>query len=212
MNKITSIIISSLLFVSTAFSQDEVAKQILDQLSEKSKSYTDITAEFSFNFSNSVQGISENSEGKICIKEDMYKLDMSSDLSIINNGETLWYFMKDVPEVQIMENDPEDEMNPSKIFTIYERGYRYQYKGASSEDGIRVHIINLFPKESGSISKFELYIDAAEIEIKSIKLYDKNGGVTTYKITKFITNSGLSESTFQFRKKDYPGVEIIDLR
>ena len=59
----------------------------------------------------------------------MYKLDMSTDLSIINNGETLWYFMKDVPEVQIMESDSEDEMNPSKIFTIYERRYKYQYAG-----------------------------------------------------------------------------------
>lgn len=212
MNKITSIIISSLLFVSTSFSQDEVAKQILDQLSEKSKKYTDITAEFTFNFSNSSQGIDENSVGKIWIKEDKYKLDMSSDLSIINNGETLWYFMKDVPEVQIMENDLEDEMNPSEIFTLYERGYSYQYKGASAEGGKRVHIIQLFPKESGSISKFELYIDAAEIEINSIKLYDKNGGVTTYQIKKFITNSGLSENTFIFRKKDYPGVEVIDLR
>ena len=37
--------------------------------------------------------------------------------------------MKDVPEVQIMESDSEDEMNPSKIFTIYERGYKYQYDG-----------------------------------------------------------------------------------
>jgi len=212
MNKITSIIISSLLFVSTSFSQDEVAKQILDQLSEKSKNYTDITADFTFNFSNSSQGIDENSVGKIWIKEDKYKLDMSSDLSIINNGETLWYFMKDVPEVQIMENDLEDEMNPSEIFTLYERGYSYQYKGASAEGGKRVHIIQLFPKESGSISKFELYIDAAEIEINSIKLYDKNGGVTTYQIKKFITNSGLSENTFIFRKKDYPGVEVIDLR
>ena len=61
----------------------------------------------------------------------MYKLDMASDLSIINNGETLWYFMKDVPEVQVMESDSEDEMNPSKIFTIYERGYKYQYTGES---------------------------------------------------------------------------------
>ena len=212
MNKIISIIISSLLFVGNSFSQDEVAKKILDQLSEKSKNYTDITAEFTFNFSNSSQGIDENSEGKISIKEDKYKLDMSSDLSIINNGETLWYFMKDVPEVQIMENDPEDEMNPSEIFTIYERGYSFHYKGASSELVKRVHIIQLFPKESGSISKFVLYIDAAEIEINSIKLYDKNGGVTTYQITKFITNSGLSENTFIFRKKDHPGVEVIDLR
>ena len=59
----------------------------------------------------------ENSEGKIWIKGEMYKLDISSDLSIINNGRTLWYVMKDVLEVQIMDNDPEDEMNPSKIYT-----------------------------------------------------------------------------------------------
>ena len=116
--KLSLIFFSSIFTINLAFSQDEVAKQILDDLSEKGKSYTDITAEFTLNFSNSEQEIDEDSEGKIWIKEDMYKLDMSSDLSIINNGETLWYFMKDVPEVQIMENDPEDEMNPSRIFTI----------------------------------------------------------------------------------------------
>ena len=103
-------------------------KKILDDLSEKGKSYTDITAEFTLNFSNLEQEIDEDSEGKIWIKEDMYKLDMSSDLSIINNGETLWYVMKDVPEAQIMDNDPEDEMNPSRIFTIYEKGYKPKNK------------------------------------------------------------------------------------
>ena len=68
---------------------------------------------------------------------------MAADLSIINNGETLWYFMKDVPEVQIMESDSEDEMNPSRIFTIYERGYKYQYAGESAIDGKKTEIINL---------------------------------------------------------------------
>ena len=130
MNKISTLFLSIIFSINIAFSQDEIAKQILDQLSEKGNSYEDITAEFSFNFSNKNQGIDEYSEGKIWIKEDMYKLNMaSSDLSIINNGETLWYFMKDVPEVQIMESDSEDEMNPSRIFTIYERGYKYQYDG-----------------------------------------------------------------------------------
>ena len=76
----------------------------------------------------------------------MYKLDMSTDLSIINNGETLWYFMKDVPEVQIMESDSEDEMNPSKIFTIYERGYKYQY-WRKQINGKKIECINLYPKK-----------------------------------------------------------------
>lgn len=212
MNKILSVFISIIITTFNSFGQDEVAKQILDQLSEKSKSYTDIYTKFNFNFSNSSQEIDENSEGKIWIKEDMYKLDMSSDLSIINNGETLWYFMKDVPEVQIMENDPDDEMNPSNIFTIYEKGYKYEYKGASSEGNKRVHSINLYPEKSGTIIKFTLNIDAEKTELTSIKLYDRDGGITTYTINKFVTNSGIQESTFIFKKKNHPGVEVIDLR
>ncbi len=212
MNKISVIFLSLILSVSTAFSQDELAKQILDELSEKGNSYEDITAEFSFNFNNNLQGIDENSEGKIWIKEDMYKLNMSSDLSIINNGETLWYFMKDVPEVQIMESNPEDDMNPSKIFTIYERGYKFQYKGASSEKGKNLHIINLYPETSKAISKVVLYVDSEKTELYKIQLNDKDGGVSSYIINSFITNNKVPESTFNFRKKDYPGVEVIDLR
>ena len=212
MNRLALILFSFLFTVNLAFSQDKVAKQILDDLLEKGKSYTDITAEFKWNFSNSEQRIDENSEGKIWIKEDMYKLDMSSDLSIINNGETLWYFMKDVPEVQIMENDPDDEMNPSRIFTIYEKGYKYEYKVAES----RVHKINLYPNESRIISLITLYIDAEKdaekTELIKIKIMEKGGGTTTYTITTFITNSNLPTSTFNFKRKDHPNVEVIDLR
>ena len=84
----------------------------------------------------------------------MYKLDMA-DLSIINNGETLWYFMKDVPEVQVMESDSEDEMNPSKIFTIYERGY----KANTQEKAFhckwkKIKSINLYPKKVELSTKY----------------------------------------------------------
>jgi len=212
MNRLSLIFFSFLFTINLAFSQDEIAKQILDDLSEKGKSYTDITAEFTLNFSNSEQEIDEDSEGKIWIKEDMYKLDMSSDLSIINNGETLWYFMKDVPEVQIMENDPEDEMNPSKIFTIYEKGYKYEYKGAESINSARIHKINLFQNENDTINVVTLYIDAEKTELIKIKIIEKGGGTSTYTITKFITNSNLPTSTFNFKRKDHPDVEIIDLR
>ena len=212
MNKLSILFVSLLFSVSTAFSQDEVAKQILDNLSEKGKSYTDITANFSYNFSNSTQGIDENKEGKIWIKGEMYKLDMSENLSIINDGITLWYIMKDLPEVQIMENDSEDELNPSKIFTIYENGYKYHYNGAESVEGKRMHSINLYPNESGVISRVVLFIDAEKTELSVIQLHDKDGGVTTYTITKFTANSSLSDDTFQFTKSDYPNIEVIDLR
>ena len=212
MNRLSLIFFSCIFSINLAYSQDEIAKKILDDLSVKGKSYTDITAEFTLNFSNLEQEIDEDSEGKIWIKEDMYKLDMSSDLSIINNGETLWYVMKDVPEAQIMDNDPEDEMNPSRIFTIYEKGYKYEYKGSEEINSNNVHKIDLYPNETGIISLITLYIDAKKTEIIKIEIVEKTGGTTTYNITKFITNSNIPISTFDFKSKDYPNIEVIDLR
>ena len=69
MNKIYILFLSIIFSINIAFSQDEIAKQILDQLSEKGNSYEDITAEFSFNFSNKNQGIDEHSEGKFGLKK-----------------------------------------------------------------------------------------------------------------------------------------------
>ena len=212
MNKFFILIFSFIFLSNVSYSQDEKAKKILEDLSKKGKSFEDFTAEFSFNFFNKSQGIDEYSEGKIWVKDDMYKLDISSDLSIINNGETLWYFMKDVPEVQIMDSDPEDEMNPSKIFTIYESGYKYKYEGKSIIDNKKVENITLFPKESVAISKVILQVDTDKLELYKIQIIDKDGGTSIYTINSFNVNSNLSESKFNFKKKNYPGVEIIDLR
>lgn len=212
MNKFYTILFLITIIINNIYAQDEVAKDILDQLSEKTQTYSDITIEFSHNFSNDEQEINENLTGQIVIKGDMYKLDMSNELSVINNGKTQWIVMKDIPEVQIMNNDPEDEWNPSKIFTIYEKGYKYEYLGEESINGRKAKSIHLYPEESGSISKIVLLIDAEKIEIINIIKYDKDGGIETYTITKFTTDSSISENLFKFIKEDYPEVEIIDLR
>jgi len=212
MNKFFILFFSFIFLSNISYGQDEKAMKILDDLSKKGKSFEDFTAEFSFNFFNKGQGIDEYSDGKIWVKDDMYKLDISSDLSIINNGETLWYFMKDVPEVQIMDSDPEDEMNPSKIFTIYESGYKYKYEGKSIINNKKIENISLFPKQSVAISKVILQVDIDKLELYKIQIMDKDGGTSIYTINSFKVNSNLSESKFNFTKKNHPGVEVIDLR
>ena len=212
MNKFFILLFSFIFLSNISYCQDEKAKKILENLSKKGKSFEDFTAEFSFNFFNISQGIDEYSDGKIWVKDDMYKLDISSDLSIINNGETLWYFMKDVPEVQIMDSDPEDEMNPSKIFTIYESDYKYKYDGNSIVDNKKVENISLFPKESGAIRQVILQVDVNKLELYKIQVMDKDGGTSIYTINSFNVNSNLSDSKFNFKKKNHPGVEVIDLR
>ena len=56
MKKIYNILII-MIYITNMYAQDQDAKRILDDLSKENKSYTDITIDFSHNFSNNNQQI-----------------------------------------------------------------------------------------------------------------------------------------------------------
>ncbi len=128
MNKLVTIF---LLAISTVlFAQDQVAKDVLDKLSTKTKSYKNMTIGYDFIFRNISQNINETQKGTLTLKGDNFRLEMEEQV-IINDGESQWVYLKDMNEVQIMDHDPEDDMmSPNKLFTIYEKGYKYTYIGA----------------------------------------------------------------------------------
>lgn len=208
MNKIFTIL---LLIISTMiFAQDQVAKNVLDKLSMTTKSYKNMMINFDFILENTSQNIKENQEGILILEDNNFRLEMDGQ-TIINNGESQWVYLPEVNEVQIMEHDPEDGiMNPSKLFAIYERGYKYTYVGTVAEKGKRLQAIDLFPEESGAFTKVSLEIDAAKNQLHKITMHDKNGGTYTYLITAFLSN--ITVKPFNFNPSDYPNVEVIDLR
>ena len=194
----------------TLFAQVEVAKDVLDKLSATTKAYTNMTIGFDFIFENKSQSINEHQSGVLVLEGDNFRLEMNEQ-TIINDGESQWVYLKDINEVQIMEHDPEDDMmSPNKLFTIYEQGYKYTYGGAKAEAGKRLHIIDLFPEESGAFIKVQLLINAAKNQLYKIILFDKNSGTYTYLVTSFKCNTDVKP--FTFNATDYQGVEVIDLR
>ena len=208
MNKIFTILLIAL--SPTLFAQDQVAKDVLDKLSATTKSYKNMTIGFDFILENTSQDIKETQKGILVSEADNFRLEMDAQ-TIINNGESQWVYLTDMNEVQIMEHDPEDDiMNPNKLFTIYEKGYKYTYVGAEAERGNRLHIIDLFPEESGAFIKVTLAVDAAKNQLHKITIHDKNGGTYTYLITAFSSNTTIKP--FTFNAADFPGVEVIDLR
>ena len=207
MNKITTILL--LAISSTLFAQDQVAKDVLDKLSATTKSYKNITIGFDFIIENKSQNIKETQQGILVLQEDNFRLEMDAQ-TIINDGESQWVYLADMNEVQIMEHDPEEEMTPNKLFTIYENGYKYTYVGASSVQGKRLQLIDLFPEESGDFMKINIAIDAAKNEIYRIRMHDKNGGTYTYLVNSFKSNTTIKP--FYFDTEKHQGVEVIDLR
>ena len=207
----TKLLTTLLIILSTTlFAQDQVAKDVLDKLSTTTKSYKNMTVGFDFIFENKSQNIKEVQQGTIVLQEESFRLEMQEQI-IINDGESQWIYLADMNEVQIMEHDPEEEMmSPNKLFTIYEKGYKYTYVGAEAEKGKRLQVIDLFPEESGAFIKITLAVDAGKNQLHKIIMHDKNGGSYTYLVTSFKSNT--SVPSFTFNAADYPGTEVIDLR
>ena len=208
MNKLFTILLIAL--SSTLFAQDQVAKDVLDKLSTTTKSYKNMTIGFDFIFENTSQNIKETQKGILILEADNFRLEMDAQ-TVINDGESQWVYLADMNEVQIMEHDPEDDMmSPNKLFTIYEKGYKYTYVGAKAEKGKRLQIIDLFPEESSAFMKVTLAVNAAKNQLHKITIHDKNGGTYTYLITGFSSNTSIKP--FTFNTADFPAVEVIDLR
>ena len=204
-----------ILFIINAKAQDvqiNLAEDLLKELTEKWIE-SNVYAEYTESYTNKAQNISEINLGKIWIKNEMYRLERSNELCIINNGKTLWYIMKDIPEVQIMDNDPEDKLNPTKIFAIYKEGYKYEYKGEETINNNTVHLISFYPEATEIWKEIVLHIDKRKVEISKIIMKDKEGGVILLDINKYVDNSIIDDSIFLFKKEEFdPDIEIIDLR
>ena len=143
--------------------QGQNAKEILEKrLAETTKSYKNITINFDFTYNINSD---EVESGSLTLQEDKFIIDMF-DQTIINNGETQWIHLREVNEVQIMDNNPENEVfNPKNILTVYENDFKYEYVDNKLENG-QLHIINLFPKENREFIKINVEIDDNKNQLK----------------------------------------------
>ena len=116
--------------------------------------------------------------------------------------------------MQISKYDPKTmDINPSEIFTIYEKGFIHKYSGQVTRGSQKIDVVELthIDKTKGYF-KVKLGIDKVANKIKEMSVYSKNGMVTTYDIQKFEPNVAINDAYFKFNPKEKPGVIEIDLR
>jgi outer membrane lipoprotein carrier protein len=194
----------------TTNAQVDPAKKILDDLSSKTKSYSTLKAEFAWTVEKKDKS-KDTQTGKIQTKGAKYKLEIPGH-EIYCDGKTVWDFIKDANEVQIkdMEAGGEDAVNPSTIFTIYEKGYKYKFEG---EDAT-TQVVSLFPlnPDKKKFHTIKLSIDKNKKQITSVKMMMKDGSVQTYTIKSFLGNGTIADTDFVFNAKAHPGVSSEDLR
>ena len=207
-----------LIFVSSVSKaqQDSKAKEILDKLSQTTKSYKTVQIDFSFTLENKSGSVTETNEGWVALKGKNYRLHMPAmGLEVFSNGVATWSYLTESNEVNITGNDTDSEasLNPANLFTIYEKGFNYTYIGEESIGGKTAQVLDLFPiDKTKEFSRVRLYVDKSKYQILKAKTFNKDGNTYTLTLKNMKTDQNLAEDYFNFDKSKYQKVEINDMR
>ncbi|AII50527.1 MULTISPECIES: LolA family protein [Hymenobacter] len=214
MKKYLALLALSVSLVSAASAQqDPKAGKILDQMSAKYQAMKAFRANFTQTLENDATKVKENLSGDILVSGQKFRLKISGQ-EVINNGQTVWTYMKSENEVNISDFEAdEQEISPSQIYTLYKKGYKYSYVQEAKENGEAVDVIELSPEDrSNPVFKVRLKVSKVDKSVKSWQMFKKNGNRYTFKINKFTPNVPVDATTFNFDKSKYKGVKVIDLR
>ncbi len=102
-------------------------------------------------------------------------------------------------------------MNPKKLMTIWETGFKSKYVGEVKLSGETTQKINLFPKNPGSVEyhTITLYVTKSSGDLKKVTMKTKDATTMSYTISKFQPNPSIPDSKFIYDKKKYPGYVLI---
>lgn len=211
-----------LLFTASAsFSQtnslghsDSDAKKILDNVSAKFKTYKTVEAHFTLKIENSSGKVLGTKTGVVSMKDSKYRISVSGQ-EIFSDGTNIWTYDKSANEVQLTKFDPStNTITPQKMFTnFYDKDFLYKLNGESRQGNKIVQEIELTPVDkTKSFFKVLLNVDKKTLSVINTKVFQKTGDRYTYTITSMKTNINLPDGLFVFNAKNYPKVEVIDLR
>lgn len=206
---------SLLLLGTTTNAQDDPkSKAIVDKLMAQAKTWTSFEADFTSRLQSAKDRLDIKQEGNMKVKGKRFRLVLDKN-TLINDGTTLHTYSSETNEVTL--SDPAEmgqELDPSQIFTQYEKGFKSQFVEEKTEGGVVVQVVKLFPLDATKkpYHTVVLTVDKAKGEPRSVQVLYKDGNVVTYTLKKFTANPALADALFVFDKAKYPGVEVNDMR
>lgn len=202
--RILSLILFSFLFATLANAQDN-AKQLLQEVAQKVKSYDNIQIEFKYNLNNTKESVSQETRGKVSLSGDKYLLEMLG-IERIFDGKKIYTIIPEDEEVTISNYDPEmdSEITPSRMLTFYENGYEAKMDIVQDLKGRKIQYVALKPiHPNNDIKEILLGIDIQTKNIYKLIQVDNNDTKYTVTVQSFKSNQPISESLFLFDNKKY---------
>lgn len=212
------LLLATILYAFTGLQAQQVdrSKEILDQVTAKTKAYKTISAEFLFTQDNDEMDIHENIDGSIKIKGEKYVVALPDfGVHVYSDGSTIWNYMKEGNQVTISNIDDagSDLMDPANLFNIYEKGFQSKFVEEKTENGTTVYVIDLLPEtDEHDVEEIRITINKSTMMLQSASLLSTDGNTYGINVKKLETDTELAETDLAFKSENYPDLEIIDLR
>ena len=114
-----------LLFGFSIQAQDKKAKNLLNEVTSKIKSYDNIVIDFKYYLNNTKENINQDSKGNVTMKGNQYVLNFMG-ITKIFDGKKSYTIVPEDEEITISTiNENEDNaITPSKMLTFFNSGYK----------------------------------------------------------------------------------------
>ncbi|NBX39365.1 MAG: outer membrane lipoprotein carrier protein LolA [Flavobacteriia bacterium] len=202
----------SVLQVTMLHAQKETkSDKILTKLSKKIKGLKTFYVEYSASVKNEDLRQNDSYTGKGWVKNNKY-FATYGDNTLISNGLKTWSIIgKDKEVYESNNSDEEESVNPKKLMTLWESGFKNKFIKSDKIGNDAVDVIELYPKipEKSNYTTITVYIGSAANELKKAVMKTTDGTVMTYSVTKFTSNPEVKDTKFTFDKKNYPGYKVI---
>lgn len=195
-----------------AQSVDGGATDMMRVLTDKYQKMSTMQIDYTYKVERDKQTL-QSFTGKAYIKGNCYYLTFDNQ-SFYCDGITMWNYQKETHEVSIFAYDESDDdlLNPARMLKSWGNDYTAKFIREEVQRGIALQIIDLTPKKVSSYYKIRIFVDKVRNEIVRIAIYEKDNTIYGYYFDKFVANRSIPDSYFQFDAKNFPDVEVNDMR
>ena len=200
-----------LLLCGITFAQAQRAEALLDEVSESLAQFDNISITFTYELVNRKELIQQKEKGALIVEGDAYLLKLMG-IEQMSDGINKHTINSENKEVLIepLSDGFDEGLSPSKIFSFYNKGYRFEWDILQPlYGGRKIQYIKLIPIDTYAQASYLLLgIDTKTKNIYKLIEVGNDGTETTLTIGSFKTNTEIPTNTFVFSASDYPNYYI----
>jgi outer membrane lipoprotein-sorting protein len=211
MKKQINVLLILLISSITLGQEQQRAEALLDEVSENLAQFNNIAITFTYELVNRKELIQQKEKGSLIVEGDAYLLKLMG-IEQLSDGINKHTINADNEEVLIepLSNGFDEGLSPSKIFSFYNQGYRFEWDILQPlYGGRKIQYIKLIPIDTYAQASYLLLgIDTKTKNIYKLIEVGNDGTETTLTIGSFKTNIEIPTNTFVFSPSDYPNYYI----